>query len=169
MQRGIPGQYLAAANHYRKEIQQTWVKGNRMAKAMIALALNRTGDKYNAQAIVKSLTESAIRHEEMGMYWKDNTAGYYWQDAPIETQSLLIEAYSEISKDQEKVAQLKTWLLRNKQTNHWSSTKATAEATYALLLQGSGPSTIAFTAAPKARMPGIFSVPERRFFSWPPP
>lgn len=135
-QRGIPGQYLAAANHYRKEIQQTWVKGNRMAKAMIALALNRTGDKYNAQAIVKSLTESAIRHEEMGMYWKDNTAGYYWQDAPIETQSLLIEAYSEISKDQEKVALLKTWLLRNKQTNHWQSTRATADACYALLLSG---------------------------------
>jgi hypothetical protein len=34
------------------------------------------------------------------------------------------------------VADLKTWLLKNKQTNHWESTKATAEACYALLLQG---------------------------------
>ncbi len=31
---------------------------------------------------------------------------------------------------------LKTWLLKNKQTNNWKTTKATAEACYALLLQG---------------------------------
>src|SRR5690606_36736623 len=29
------------------------------------------------------------------------------------------------------------WLLKNKQTNQWSTTKATTEAVYALLLQGS--------------------------------
>ena len=31
---------------------------------------------------------------------------------------------------------MKTWLLKNKQTNNWKTTKATAEACYALLLQG---------------------------------
>jgi hypothetical protein len=31
---------------------------------------------------------------------------------------------------------LKTWLLKNKQTTNWKTTKATAEACYALLLQG---------------------------------
>ncbi|NNL83147.1 MAG: alpha-2-macroglobulin, partial [Winogradskyella sp.] len=32
---------------------------------------------------------------------------------------------------------LKVWLLKNKQTNRWQTTKATTEAVYALLLQGS--------------------------------
>ena len=32
---------------------------------------------------------------------------------------------------------MKMWLLKNKQTNNWNTTKATAEACYALLLQGS--------------------------------
>jgi hypothetical protein len=32
---------------------------------------------------------------------------------------------------------MKIWLLKNKQTNNWDTTKATAEACYALLLQGS--------------------------------
>src|SRR5690606_15226566 len=32
---------------------------------------------------------------------------------------------------------LKIWLLKNKQTNSWSTTKSTTEAVYALLLQGS--------------------------------
>ena len=31
---------------------------------------------------------------------------------------------------------MKTWLLKNKQTNNWHTTKATADACYAMLLQG---------------------------------
>jgi hypothetical protein len=52
------------------------------------------------------------------MYWKEQTnAGYYWFQAPIETQSLLIETFSEAGKDVKTVDDLKTWLLK-KQTNH---------------------------------------------------
>jgi uncharacterized protein YfaS (alpha-2-macroglobulin family) len=39
---------------------------------------------------------------------------------------------------QKKIDEMKTWLLRQKQTNNWSTTKATADACYALLLNGSG-------------------------------
>ena len=48
----------------------------------------------------------------------------------------MIEAFGEISKDITTVDELKTWLLKNKQTTNWRTTKATAEACYALLLQG---------------------------------
>ena len=40
------------------------------------------------------------------------------------------------AKDTKTVDDLKTWLLKNKQTTNWKTTKATAEACYALLLQG---------------------------------
>ena len=72
------------------------------------------------------------------MYWKDNHYGYswFWWHAPIETQSLLIEAFSEIGRDMKTVNALKTWLIKNKQTNNWKTSKATADACYALLLQG---------------------------------
>jgi hypothetical protein len=63
--------------------------------------------------------------------------GWFWYEAPIETQALLIEAFQEIGKDTKTVDDLKTWLLKNKQTNNWKTTKATAEACYALMLQGS--------------------------------
>src|SRR5438046_8391341 len=49
---------------------------------------------------------------------------------------MIIEDISEISKEQKTIDNLKTWLLKNKQTNNWKTTKATAEACYALLLQG---------------------------------
>jgi len=49
---------------------------------------------------------------------------------------MMIEAFSEIEKDSKTIDNLKTWLLKNKQTKNWRTTKATAEACYALLLQG---------------------------------
>jgi hypothetical protein len=51
--------------------------------------------------------------------------------------SLLIETFSEITKDTSSINDMKTWLLKNKQTNNWKTTRATADACYALLLQGS--------------------------------
>ena len=105
-------------------------------QGMIALALFRTGDTKTPAAILKSLKETCINNEELGMYWKENSGGWFWHQAPIETQALLIEAFSEIAKDNKTVDDLKTWLLKNKQTNNWKTTKATAEACYALLLQG---------------------------------
>lgn len=133
---GLSGEYVLAANHYRKEIQSLWIKGNLFSKAMIALALHRTGDKLTATNILKSLQQTAIKTEDKGMYWKANTAGYYWQEAPIETQALLIELFQELKQPATTINALKAWLLLNKQTNRWSSTKATADACYALLLQG---------------------------------
>jgi hypothetical protein len=71
------------------------------------------------------------------MYWKENTNSWYWYQAPIETQALLIEAFSEIENDTKTIDNLKIWLIKNKQTNQWKTTKATTDAVYALLLQGS--------------------------------
>ena len=132
----IPGGTFNAANYYRRQSQQFWLQQNRYMQGMIALALNRSGDRKTAADILKSLQQNAIVHPDMGMYWKENRSGYYWYQAPVETQSLLIEAFSEIGSDNKITDALKTWLLQQKQTQRWSSTKATADACYALLLQG---------------------------------
>ena len=72
------------------------------------------------------------------MYWKDWTnRGWFWHQAPIESQALMIEAFTEIDKNTSTIDDLKTWLLKQKQTQNWGTTKATAEACYALLLNGS--------------------------------
>ena len=63
-------------------------------------------------------------------------AGYYWYQAPIESQAMMIEAFMDIDKNNTTVDDLKTWLLKQKQTQNWRTTKATAEACYALLLGG---------------------------------
>ncbi len=124
-----------AFKYYKKQAAQYWLKFNRYSQGMIALALHRFGDKKIPTAIIKSLKEHALHSEEMGMYWKDSY-GFYWYQAPIETQAMMIEVFSEIANDQVAVDDMRTWLLKQKQTQDWATTKATTEACYALLLRG---------------------------------
>jgi hypothetical protein len=134
---GVPGGVFKAYNYYRTQAQKTWVKQSRYMQGMIALSLFRTGDVQTANNIVRSIKENAIHNEEMGMYWKEFTGGYYWYQSPIEIQSLLIETFTEVTKDLASVNDMRGWLLKQKQTQNWKTTKATADACYALLLQGS--------------------------------
>jgi uncharacterized protein YfaS (alpha-2-macroglobulin family) len=134
----IAKETATAYNYYRNQTKKYWLNQSKYMQGMIALALNRTSDNAAAKQIIQSLKENAINNEELGMYWKDwNSKGYWWYQAPIESQSLMIEAFSEIDNDAKTIGDLKTWLLKNKQTNNWKTTKATADACYALLLQGS--------------------------------
>jgi hypothetical protein len=126
-----------AYNYYRNQAKKYWLSESKYEQGMIALALNRTNETATAKEIIRSLKENAINNEELGMYWKEwNNRGYWWYQAPIESQSLMIEAFSEIDNNAKTIGDLKTWLLKNKQTNNWKTTKATADACYALLLQG---------------------------------
>jgi hypothetical protein len=126
-----------AYNYYREQTKKYWLGQSKFMQGMIALSLYRTNETTIAKAIIKSLKENSINNPELGMYWKDwDRKGYWWYEAPIESQSLMIEAFSEIENDAKTIGDLKTWLLKNKQTNNWETTKATADACYALLLQG---------------------------------
>ena len=125
-------------SYYIKQAQKYWTKRGLYAQGMLALILHRIDDAKTSTKILRALEENSITNDELGMYWKSNTNSWFWYQAPIETQALLIEAFSEIRPaDIETVDNLKIWLLKNKQTNQWSTTKATTEAVYALLLQGS--------------------------------
>ncbi|MGG7660841.1 alpha-2-macroglobulin family protein [Dyadobacter sp. BHUBP1] len=133
----IPATTQKAYQYYRERARLTWVSQPKLLQGMIALLCHRTNDNKTAGQILESLRQTAVRNDELGMYWKTNQRGWWWHEAPIERQALLVEAFQEISNDQQTVGELKTWLLKNKQTSSWESTKATAEACYALLLNGS--------------------------------
>jgi uncharacterized protein YfaS (alpha-2-macroglobulin family) len=132
----IPQASQTAYNYYHEQSKLYWIKQDKYMQGMIALSLYRTGDNQTPVSILKSLKETSITNQELGMYWKDMNIGWFWYQAPIETQALLIEAFTEIGNNSVAVDDMRTWLLKNKQTNNWRTTKATAEACYALLLQG---------------------------------
>ena len=126
-----------ALAYYRGQAARYWPGRPRYLQAQIALSLFREEAKAPAaQAIMRALAENALHSPDLGMYWPDVRGGYYWREAPTETQATLIEAFDEIKKDQKSVDELKLWLLTQKQTHHWASTRATADACYALLRRG---------------------------------
>jgi uncharacterized protein YfaS (alpha-2-macroglobulin family) len=126
-----------ALNFYKGQSIQFWTKQSVYMQAMIALFLNRSGDVKNSKDILASLKENATVSEELGMYWRTVTSGYYWQQAPVETEAGLIETFNELGGSQTEIDQMKLWLLQQKRTSYWPTTKATADACYALLLSGS--------------------------------
>lgn len=124
-----------AFDYYFKQAQQYWLQKSHYMQGMLSLALARYEDRETSTDIIASLKENAVFNEELGMYWKQ-PEGYYWYQAPIEQQSLLIEAFAEVTNDIKAVEEMKIWLLKNKQTNDWKSTRATVAACNALLSQG---------------------------------
>lgn len=142
--------------YYLDQAIRYWTKKSLFEKGMIALVFQRNGMIPEAQKILQSLKENSITSEELGMYWKENTASWFWQRSPIETQALMIEVFSEIGKldpiQIQSIEHLKIWLLKNKQTNHWQTTKATTEAIYALMLKNND--WISVTDAVEVRIGG---------------
>ena len=130
-----------AFKFFRENAEKHWLKLNLNNQTMFALTSHRNGNTVLAEKIMNSVIERSITTEEMGMYWKENERGYYWYQAPIETQSLIIEALHTIKKDQKAINNAKIWLLRNKQTSDWKTTTATANACYALLIGGASTSS----------------------------
>ncbi len=131
----IENKYPEAFEYYLGQVEKYWLKQNNYMQAMIALTLNRTGYRNKAEGILRSLQERSIQNEELGMYWRQES-GWYWYQAPVETQAMIIEAFSEIANKPALVDQMKIWLLKQKQTTRWQTTSATAEAVYALLMNG---------------------------------
>ncbi len=133
----IPPKSEVAVNFFKEQAKKYWLKvPYRMSQAHIALGLQRFGDKQTPLNIVKSIKERSVTDEEMGRFWREDEIGYSWNRADIETQAMMIEMFSEITNDEEAVEDCKVWLLKQKQTQCWKTTKSTADAIYALILRG---------------------------------
>lgn len=132
----VAEQHKTAFEYWKKQATTYWLAETPYMTALVATALFRFGDTAAAAKMVASLKERAIYSDELGMYWKENMGGYYWYQFPIETQSALIEAFEEVAKDRVSVDKMKTWLIKMKQVQNWHTTKATADAVYALLYSG---------------------------------
>lgn len=123
-----------AREYYYGQAKKYWLKRGLYTQAMIGLILHRNDDN-TAKSIVKSLREKSFSNDELGMYWNEGN-GFYWHQLPIERHALMIELFSEVELKKDEADKMKIWLLKNKQTNHWKTSKSTSAAIYALLLQG---------------------------------
>ena len=134
------GECAGAFEFFLRQARDRWLElGSRQSQGHLALALHRVGGAENAAAardILRSIKERSVTDAELGRFWRETESGWWWHRAPIETQALMIEAFDEVAGDRDTVEECRVWLLKQKQTQDWRTTKATADAIYALLLRG---------------------------------
>ncbi len=98
-------------DYYTGQAEKYWLQKGLYQQGLLALALNRSDKKETAKRIVASLNERALRHPELGMYWKADR-GYFWYQMPIETHALMVEVFSRLPNDQKTVDDLKVCVVK---------------------------------------------------------
>lgn len=112
-------------------------------RALLGLVYYRNNEiRYVNVNLRNAILENAVRDStKASIYWKDRQT-YSWYQTPIEHQSTIIQFLQELQQGQpmvegnKSIDEARNWLLLHKQTNHWKTTVATAEACYALLMAG---------------------------------
>ncbi len=124
-----------AFDYFSGQDKRYWPKLNNNLQALSAMMLNRLGWGNQAEAIIRALNEKSLLNRENGMYWRDDNR--YSNQSAISTEVNIMKAFVEVMNDTRLADKMKTWLLMQKQANHWPGTKVTADAVYALLMNGS--------------------------------
>lgn len=122
--------------HYHKKLQSDWLNFGLQQQAMAGLYFKRVNDEKHTQMILASLKDRSKNVSDKGMYFPENNGGYYWNQAKIETQAMIIEFFVDAGAKTAEIDALRLWLILQKRSNSWDNTKSTAMATYALLLNG---------------------------------
>jgi uncharacterized protein YfaS (alpha-2-macroglobulin family) len=121
-----------AYDFYYKQAVKYWTKYDIYVQSLLGqLDFRYKGTAYND--IAKSIIQKSFKSDELGIYWNVGN-GYRWYEMPIERHAAIMDFFNEINYEVSAVDQMKIWLLKNKQGNHWSTSKSTAAAIAALML-----------------------------------
>lgn len=121
-------------------------------RALIATLLHKAGKTTKANELARSILEYSVATSGMGRYFDTPKARYSRNSYRIPTQVAAIEALSGILKEPLAVAEMKQWLLKQKQVQAWDNPVATADAVYAFL--GGDDNRLAESSMLKAEISG---------------
>lgn len=110
-----------------------WKQHSPYLKGYLALTLSRARRTKDAQKVWDSVMDSAKTSRDLGTYWAPEDRGWLWYNDATETHAFALRTLSELRPKDPRRAGLVQWLLLDKKLGHWKSTRATAEALYALV------------------------------------
>nr|WP_320057634.1 alpha-2-macroglobulin family protein [uncultured Bacteroides sp.] len=128
-----PDSNKSAYDYFLAKVTQSLSSSSLAEKAHSAIVLHSAGRTKEAQAFIASLKEYAVQTEEQGIYFAFNESPYAWNSMKIPVHVAVMEAFDTVGGDTTSVEEMKLWLLKQKQTQQWSSPVATVDAVYALL------------------------------------
>ncbi len=109
-----------------------WKQHSPYLKAYLALTLKRMGRPKDARLVFDSILDSAKSSPDLGTYWAAEDRSWLWYNDTVETHAFVLYAMLELDPQSKLLDGVAQWLLLDKKLGHWKSTKATAEAIYAL-------------------------------------
>ncbi|MCY1045785.1 MG2 domain-containing protein [Corallococcus sp. bb12-1] len=110
-----------------------WKQHAPFLKGYLALTLHRAKRTPDALKVWDSVMDSAKTTEELGTYWAPEDRSWLWYNDTTETHAFALRTLSELRPKDSRREGLVQWLLLDKKLGHWKSTRATAEALYALV------------------------------------
>lgn len=113
------------------KVQMPDYKESVMLQSMMATLLWRNGRTSEAASIIATLEELLISEEGDVRRFR-LPHGPYWHQAPVESHVAALEAFREVSPQNSAITGLENWLIQQKRTQSWVTTRATVSAVYAL-------------------------------------
>jgi uncharacterized protein YfaS (alpha-2-macroglobulin family) len=110
-----------------------WKEHSPYLKGYLALTLKRAGRVKDAERVWESVMDSAKTSPELGTFWAAEDRSWLWYNDTTETHAFALRTLTELKPKDPRRDGLVQWLLLDKKLNHWKSTRATAEALYALV------------------------------------
>ena len=122
---------------YLSVVEKNWTQFGLYERSLISILMSHQGKTAVVDDILKSFREHATRSDEMGMYWANNRAQVFMSQSAVSVHTFIMDAFRSAGAKADEMDQMKGWLLKQKQTQMWETTHATADAVYALLSTGS--------------------------------
>lgn len=99
-------------------------------KSLAALFLSRNGKIAQAQYLMQSVRENLV-HPSDGLAFVASR-GFQWNTHSLEAQALVLMAFNELFPNDSDAVAMRNWLITQKQTRAWPSTKSTTLAVAAV-------------------------------------
>ena len=128
-----------------------WREHSPYLKGQLALTAARAGRRQAALKVWESVMDSARTHEDLGTYWMPEERAWLWYNDTVETHAFALRVLGELLPEDPRRHGLVQWLFLDKKLGHWKSTRASAEAIYALVGYLSAEDTLAVREQARVR------------------
>lgn len=124
----------ANIHKYFSAIKNKISKESPYQKAQMAILAFGLNEKELGKKWIESIRQSAIIKDELGMYWPEHREGYYWYNNSFIAHYYIMEAFRLYNVDEKYIHEMKKWILKKKQTQHWGDERNTIFALDALVI-----------------------------------
>lgn len=123
----------AACQYFLTKAENMNANYSLYGKAVMSRVLRQNGKKQVADLLLRSVQEYLVETPEMGAYFDAPKAQMTYHSYRIPTQTAVIEAFNAVGNT-DLVKRMQQWLLQSRRTQQWETSRATADAVFALCL-----------------------------------